>query len=145
MKLTEPFYPSPKYKKPLVELCTNLKPKIAEGIEENPFQKILAKECLNWFNHSRVIALFHLNPMCEEDRFSAYLAFKKQNMHLKMYGMKTLKMALDGTNYELFTKHYVSHNIMLFNPEPTIKPMLKILKKYPQMVLLCKFKILRNI
>lgn len=77
--------------------------------------------------------------MLSEARFRAYIAFKKQNMHLHLYGLKTLQMALEGTKYELFTKYYTSHNIMLFNPEPTIKPILKIVKKFPQMILLCKF------
>lgn len=138
IELTKPYFPSRYFNKPKIEFCTNLKPKLLDEDIENPYQKILAKECLNWFNHSKVIALFHLNPIPSNDRFNAYVAFKKQNMHLKVYGKKTLKMALDGTKYEPFTQHYVSHNIILFNPEPTVKPMLKILKKRPQLVLLCK-------
>lgn len=109
-----------------------MKPKIDSASLENPFQKILAKECLNWFNHSRLITLFHINPMSADEKFNAYVAFKKSNMHMKEYGLKTLKMALDGTKYEAFTHNYVSHNMILFSPEPNIKQVLKLSKKFPQ-------------
>ncbi|GLV37781.1 mitochondrial ribosomal protein L10 [Carabus blaptoides fortunei] len=136
LKLTEPFYPSKKKDLSLVELCGKMKPKIDRASLENPFQKILAKECLNWFNHSRLIILYHINPMSADEKFNAYVAFKKNNMHIKEYGLKTLKMALDGTKYEPFTHHYVSHNMILFSPEPNIKQVLKLSKKIPQIVLL---------
>lgn len=119
-----------------MELCGDLKPKIKKNIEDNPYQKILAKECLNWFNHSRLIALFHFNPMTSDERFNAYVAFKKNNMHMKNYAQKTLKMALEGTNYEAFCDNYVSQNMIVFCPEGKIKDMLKVNKKIPQLILL---------
>lgn len=144
IEFTKPYFPRSDYNKPKIELCSNLKPSFKRDTLENPYQKILAKECLNWFNHSRVVALFHINPIMAEERFKAFVAFNKENMHIKVYGKATLKMALEGTKYEPFTQHYVSHNMLLFNPEPTIKPMLKILKKFPQLILLCKLNKIKS-
>lgn len=138
IEFTKPMFPSKFFGKPKVELCSNLQIKVEKVETENKYQQIIARECLNWFNHSKLIAVFHANPIPSENRFKAYVAFRKQNMHLKVYGKETLKMALENTKYEPFTQHYVSHNMLLFSPEPTIKPMLTILKKFPQLVLLCK-------
>lgn len=120
-----------------MELCGDLRPKLEKTVE-NPFQKLLAKDCFNWFNQSRLVAVFHLNSMSADEQFKAYVAYKKHNMYLKIYGHETLNMALVGTKFEAFTEHYISHNIMLFSPEANIKQMLKISKKFRQMILLCK-------
>lgn len=37
--------------------------------QDNPFERILAKDLLNWFNHSKMVAFFHTNPMSAEDHF----------------------------------------------------------------------------
>lgn len=139
IKLTEPYYESKKKNMSLLELCGDLRPKVEKTVE-NPFQKLLAKDCLNWFNHSRLVALFHLNPMTADEQFNAYVSCKKYNMHFKIFGHETLNMALVDTKFEAFTEHYVSHNILLFSTETNIKQMLKITKKFPQMILLCKLK-----
>lgn len=138
LEFTKPKFPSAYFNKPKIELCSNLQIRVKKEATENKFQQIIAKECLNWFNHSRLVAILHSNPIPSEDRFKAYVAFRKNNMHLKVYGKETLTMALTDTKYEPLLKHYVSHNMILFSPEPTIKPMLTVLKKFPQLILLCK-------
>lgn len=74
--------------------------------------------------------------MSQEDQFKAYVLFKKQKMHFKQYGKKTLEMAVKGTPYEVILDFYVSQNMTVFSPEPAINKMLRITKKFPQLILL---------
>lgn len=135
MQLTKPFFINPKKNKTAIELCSKSTDKVVQDVH-NPFQQIIAGELRNWFNTSRLVIFYHMNPMPEEEQFKARIQFKKANMHLKNYGKKTLEMAVKGTKYETVLDFYVSRNMTLFSPEPEIKKILKIGKKYPQLVLL---------
>lgn len=85
--------------------------------------------------------------MTKEQEFNAYVMFKKEKMHFKQYGSQTLKLAIKGTPYERVLDFYISRNITIFSPDPEIKKLLKILRKFPQLVLLGKYVlyILHNI
>nr|CAD7440239.1 unnamed protein product [Timema bartmani] len=83
-----------------------------------------------------MVAFFHRNPWTAEDRFKAYVALKKQDMHLKIYGRSTLKMAVENTRYEVVLKLFESHNLVVFSAEPQVGKLLKLLKKIPQLALL---------
>nr|CAD7568407.1 unnamed protein product [Timema californicum] len=104
--------------------------------KENPFERLLAREILKWFNRSQMVAFFHRNPWTAEDQFKAYVALKKQDMHLKIYGRSTLKMAVENTRYEIVLKLFESHNLLVFSAEPQVGKLLKLLKKIPQLTLL---------
>nr|CAD7458907.1 unnamed protein product [Timema tahoe] len=69
-------------------------------------------------------------------RCGAYVALKKQDMHLKIYGRSTLKMAVENTRYEVVLKLFESHNLVVFSAEPQVGKLLKLLKKIPQLALL---------
>lgn len=77
--------------------------------------------------------------MTKEQEFNAYVMFKKEKMHFKQYGSKTLELAIKGTPYERVLDFYISRNMTIFSPEPEIKKLLKILRKFPQLVLLGMF------
>jgi len=69
----------------LADLCE--KPiEVLPAVEslENPYERILAREVLNWFNHSRFVAFFHSNPISADDRFKVNIMLKKQ------YSFKTI-------------------------------------------------------
>nr|CAD7198086.1 unnamed protein product [Timema douglasi] len=131
-----PIFPKKFENIPMYELCN--KPnegKKSTGVE-NPFEKLLAREILKWFNRSQMVAFFHRNPWTAEDQFKAYVALKKQDMHLKIYGHSTLKMAVENTRYEVVLKLFESHNLVVFSAEPQVGKLLKLLKKIPQLTLL---------
>ncbi|XP_044266393.1 39S ribosomal protein L10, mitochondrial [Tribolium madens] len=135
MELTKPFFISSKKGKKPIDLCTKLQDKFVRD-EHNPFQQIIAGELRMWFNTSRLVAFYHLNPMKADQRFKAYAMFKKDNMHLKQYGKKTLEIALKDSKFEPVLDFYVSQNMIVFSPEPEVRKLLKITKKFPQLVLL---------
>nr|CAD7431488.1 unnamed protein product [Timema monikensis] len=131
-----PIFPKKFENIPMYELCN--KPnegKKSAGVE-NPFERLLAREILKWFNRSQMVAFFHRNPWTAEDQFKAYVALKKQDMHLKIYGRSTLKMAVENTRYEVVLKLFESHNLVVFSAEPQVGKLLKLLKKIPQLTLL---------
>ncbi|XP_050315170.1 39S ribosomal protein L10, mitochondrial-like [Anthonomus grandis grandis] len=138
LALTKPWFLSKTKGKTPLELCTKdaIPPYKLKEDEENMFQKIIAQEVNRWFHTSKLIGLCHLNPMPREQQFNAFKAFKLSNMHFRQYGKKTLEMAIKGTKYETVLDFYVSRNMLIFSPEPEIKQMLKILKKFPAVVLM---------
>ncbi|EFA04041.1 large ribosomal subunit protein uL10m [Tribolium castaneum] len=135
MTLTNPFFISTKKGKTPIDLCTKSQDKIVKD-EHNPYQQIIAGELRMWFNTSRLIAFYHLNPMKSDQRFKAYAMFKKSDMLFKQYGKKTLEIAVKDTKFEPVLDFYVSQNIMVFSPQPEVKKLLKITKRFPQLVLL---------
>ncbi|KAJ8920969.1 hypothetical protein NQ315_015763 [Exocentrus adspersus] len=133
--LTKPYFISPKKGKLPEELCKGPgSTKKDEG--DNPFQRIIAQELYKWFTSSRLVVFYHLNPMDSDDQFNAFAMFKKQGMYLRQYGKKTLDMAVRGTPYETVLDFYVSQNMLLFSPQPDIKKVLSITKKFPELILL---------
>ncbi|XP_030765433.1 39S ribosomal protein L10, mitochondrial [Sitophilus oryzae] len=117
--------------------CGNLKKlDFHKQKEENPFQRILSQELYRWFKTSKLVAFCHYNPMTKDDEYKAYMLLHKEKMHFKKYGKETLEMAVKGTPYEAVLDFYVSHNITIFSPEPEIKKLLKILRRFPQLILL---------
>ncbi|KAK9879731.1 hypothetical protein WA026_006791 [Henosepilachna vigintioctopunctata] len=135
LALTKPFFHNPKKNLPLIDLCTKASPTRKEEIE-NPFQKILAQEALGYFQSSKLIAFYHANPMNSIDHFKAFAAFHKEGMLMKGLGKKTLEMAIKGTPYEAVLDIYVSRNMIVFSSEPKIKQLLKISKRFPQLILM---------
>nr|CAH7759722.1 unnamed protein product [Callosobruchus chinensis] len=135
LELTKPWYISIKKDKKPFELCKGFKQETTKN-EDNPFQRFIAQELHTWFTSSRLIGFYHHNPMDADQEFKAFSLFKKEKMHFKKYGKKTLEMAVKGTPFETVLDFYVSQNMTVFSPEPEIKKMLKITKKFPQLVLL---------
>lgn len=135
LEICKPFYHSSKYDKTTIELCTIKENRKVEEVE-NPFQKIIANETLSYFQSSRLVAFYHFNHMIGTDQFKAYSMFHMEGMKMKWLGKKTLEMALKGTPYEAVLDFYISRNMIVFSPEPKLKQLLKINKRFPQLVLL---------
>lgn len=136
LALTKPIFVSPYKDKPLTELCSGPGSQWKKKTEENPFQVIIAGELKKWLFESRLVAFFHMNPMNADQQFDAYVLFKKQQMHYKNFGHKTVELAVKNTPYETILDFYVSHNMTVFCKEPNIKKLLQITKKFPQLILL---------
>lgn len=109
--------------------------------EVNPYEVILAREVKNWFDHSQMTVALHVNPMNGEDFFKARVAFHKSGMQLKKYGSRILKLAFANTKYEellCLSKTSSFSTAFVFSPEhKKISTVLKIIKKIPQIHLLC--------
>lgn len=103
---------------------------------ENPYEKIIAKEVANWFAHSKMVAIFHVNSISADEMFKARVAFHKQNMHLKIYGKSIIRQAIADTRYDAILPLFESKNCVIFSPEQKLPQLLKICKKIPQLMLL---------
>ncbi|ENN78717.1 hypothetical protein D910_03627, partial [Dendroctonus ponderosae] len=137
IELTRPWFLSKKYGKSPMELCSNLTdPRKDKQEERNIFQEIIAQDLHQRLKTSKLVVFCHYNPMTTDQQFSARVSFHKLKMYFKQYGKKTLELAVKGTPYEVLLDFYVSHNMTIFSPEPEIKKLLQVLKKFPQLILL---------
>lgn len=137
-ELAKPWYVSYfKDKKP-IDLCSKPTDKKCDDID-NPFQNIIAREVRERFYACRLIAFYHANPMDGQTSFKAYAAFKKEKMFFRNYGRKTMEIAVKDTRFERILDFYYSRNMTVFSPEPELKTLLKISKKFRQLVLIGNF------
>lgn len=138
--LTNPKYPKrePIRPCPSKEFVSTQKKEVV--LKENPYEVILAREVKNWFDHSKMVGIIHINSIKGEDSFKAAVAFHKSGMHYKKYGTTLLMRALQGTNYEcllpLNENKSFSTGFIFCTENNDVSLMLKILKKIPQMHLL---------
>lgn len=59
--------------------------------KQNPYELILAREVKNWFDHSQLIGVVHINPISGEDFFDARVELHKKGMQLKKYGGEIMR------------------------------------------------------
>lgn len=136
--VTKPVYEQPT----LTEQCAarHAAPKSAtvdtRKVVENPYERIIAKEVSNWFAHSQLVAVYHINSISSEDMFKARVQFFKQNMHLKAYSKDIMKRALTDSQYANLLPLFDAKNCVVFAPEQKLTQLLRISKRIPQMVLL---------
>lgn len=134
--VTQPIYARKERIKPCPKIVYDPKKE-----EVNQYEAIIGREARNWFDHSQMIAVLHINPINGEDFFDARVAFHKNGMQLKKYGQGILQRAIKDTKYEALLGLGVNHTFstaFVFGTEhKKVSTILKILKKFPQMHLLC--------
>lgn len=136
--LATPIYPKKEFVRPCIQTIT------AKKIKEkpvNPYEVILAREVKNWFDHSQMVGIVHINSISGEEFFKVAVAFHKNGMHIKKYGKSLLNLALEDSNYECLVPLNINRSFstaFIFCTEHNkVNNMLKIIKKIPQMHLLC--------
>lgn len=129
-----PFYENPKKDKTLSDLCTKTK-KITKD-KYNPYHHVLAREVLNWFDSSKMIAFLHKNSITQEEVFELAVPLKRKNMYLKTYGSTILDLALKDTTYKAISLLYQSPFFIIFSPENNVINLLKILRKFSKVTLI---------
>ncbi|XP_055858181.1 39S ribosomal protein L10, mitochondrial [Episyrphus balteatus] len=127
--VTQPIYDKPPPEK-------NCFKKALKTDTINPYDKIIAKEVFNWLEHSKMVGIFHLNPISEDELFKIRVALHRQNITFKRYGKKIIKMAVDNTKYEAIVPLFDSNHCIVFSPEQNVATLIKITRKVPQMLLL---------
>lgn len=132
--LAKPIYGPPKHLLPDTALCDREK-RYAKEID-NPFERILANECLNWFNTSKMVIFLHVNSISMEDKMPVFATLTKNKMHLRCYGKKIVSMATKGTRYEAVNQLFTSHQNILFGQPENAAKMFQIMKKVPQLVIM---------
>ncbi|XP_044251189.1 large ribosomal subunit protein uL10m-like [Drosophila takahashii] len=86
--VTHPKYPEP----PKAKSCFRTRAERTQQQQqlENPYNEIIAREVRNWLDHSRLVAIFHLNSITADEIFRVRVQLHKQNLHLKSYGSKII-------------------------------------------------------
>ncbi|CAD7079769.1 unnamed protein product [Hermetia illucens] len=130
--VTNPIYPAP----PTNQNCFKesehkLKTKI-----HNPYNDIIAREVRNWFEQSKMVAIFHENSITSDDLFKVRVALHRENMQLKSYGLAVIKNALENTKFEAVLSLFCSHHSIVFSSEAKVARLLRITKRTPQLILI---------
>jgi len=110
--------------------------KMDPGIEDNPFEKILAKEFMERIERSRLIAICHRYPTDEQTRFSMKITLKKSKMEYLQHNNKIVTYAFKGTKYEAASCLYVADTCTVVSDEPAVGKLLKMEKKIPGLIVL---------
>ncbi|XP_017068604.2 39S ribosomal protein L10, mitochondrial [Drosophila eugracilis] len=131
--VTQPKYPEPSKAKS----CFKTRAERTHQHVENPYNDIIAREIRNWLDHSKLVAIFHLNSINADEIFRVRVQLHKQNLHLKSYGSKIIGQAVADTRYEAILPLFHSNHCIVFSPDQQkTATLLKITRKVPQMVLL---------
>lgn len=143
-----PFYPSLNKDKQLEELCHKaINATRRKELQEtsNPYQRIIARDVRNWFDKSKLIAICHRNSMTQEDIFELRVALMKANMDYKQYSRTIIKLALSGSPYTATLPLYNAPFGIVFGLDTNVTDFQKIVKKFPQIILLGKNNLSINI
>lgn len=142
-----PFITNPDTIKPWVHRC-DVSDKQTKEIIINPYNEIIAREIVNWFKSSKMVAIFHVNSMLAEDRFDFAVKLKRENMYLKTYSPFLTRLALGGTIYEPVLKlnqALQGGTTYAFSPDTKcVEKLFKITKRTPQMIILGEFLYFSN-
>ncbi|KAH8402987.1 hypothetical protein KR222_002365, partial [Zaprionus bogoriensis] len=131
--VTQPEYAKP----PKALTCFQTRAQRTATEVENPYNAIIAREVRNWLDHSRLVAIFHLNSITADELFRVRVQLHKQNLHLKSYGRKIIGQAVTGTAYEAIMPLFYSNHCIVFSPDQQrVGTLLRITRKVPQMLLL---------
>jgi len=110
--VTHPKYPEP----PKAKSCFKTREERTQQQLENPYNEIIAREVRNWLDHSRLVAVFHLNSITADEIFRVRVQLHKQNLHLKSYGSKIIGQAVKGTRYEAILPLFHSNHCIVLSP-----------------------------
>jgi hypothetical protein len=66
---------------------------------------------------------------------------KRENMYLKQYGKKVVRMALEETKYEPVLTLFTSRNFMVFSQDVQVSKLMKLNRRTPQLILMGKYTI----
>lgn len=135
-----PYY-EPRPVLPVHDLCSNIEDarrKKNATADVNPYEIIIGREVLNWFNNSRMIAFLHKNSISAEDEFDFAVQLRRENMFMKFYGIKIMEAGLKGTKYENVLELWGAPGKIIFCDESKVPQLLKIMKRTPQLVLMGK-------
>lgn len=141
LKLVTPFIPNPDVVKHLKERCTRTTVWTKPEKPVYPYDVIIAKECLNWFKTSKMIAVLHANSITSEQQFEYAVPLKRANMYFKGYQSSILKLALKDSDYEVLLKLILPKmpvSYFVFSPDTNVSKLVKITKKTPQLILIGK-------
>lgn len=132
LAVTQPMYKP----KPVNEKCVkDLEVSAAKPV--NPYERIIAREVVNWFDHSQFVAIFHMNSVSQEELFKVRVELHNKHIALKSYGRNIMQLALANTKYENTLPLFDTSFCILFAPDAkNVKDVLRLTKKVPQMILL---------
>ncbi|KAK6623263.1 hypothetical protein RUM43_009115 [Polyplax serrata] len=119
---------------PLLQNCDANKEKPPR--QESPLAMIMAKELRNWFDHSKLIGLFHMNSMDEEDKFDHAVTLKQAGFKMFTFETEIVRKAVTGTIYEPILILFQSHTAIAVSQDPKLNVLLETCKKLPLLILM---------
>lgn len=132
-----PYYEKPNKDKPWADLCK--KSLVFEKKGVNEYQKIIARDLRNWMDHSKMVAVFHRNWFHSEHQLELQIDLKRENMYYKVYGAAIVNESLRDSPYTGIEPLLQAPTAFIFSSDIKLPVLLKILRKYPQLILLAGY------
>lgn len=102
----------------------------------HPYEAILATELTKNWEPSRMILFYHMSSMKEADYRLIRNTFFKSDLFFHSYSQSVVKLALQNTPYASALHLFESETGLLFGADIAIDKVLKISRKFSQVVLL---------
>lgn len=115
------------------ESCTKNEVEIAQP---HPYETILANELTKNWDHSRMILFYHMSSMKDAEYKQVRNAFFKSDLFLHTYTADVVKLALQNTPYASALHLFQSETALLFGADLAIDKVLKVSRKFTQVVLM---------
>ncbi|XP_053661785.1 39S ribosomal protein L10, mitochondrial [Anopheles marshallii] len=133
LEIIKPYYKKPEFNAPCIDAQQMKQSKTLD----NPYETIIAREARNWFEHSKLVALLHVNSIRQEDMFKMQVALHRHNISVKVYGKSIMRKAVADTKFEAIMPLFEAKTAIIFSPEAQkIKQVLSVLRKSPQLILM---------
>lgn len=131
----------PIYKiKTVVEVCREKQEKKLQMVkierEPHPYEIILARELREDFESAEMVLICQMNSIKALEWFRFRVALHRNDVKARVHGAQVRKTALKDTKFEKLLELMTVSSCMLFGDASTIGEILKVLRKFPQMILL---------
>nr|XP_027202537.1 39S ribosomal protein L10, mitochondrial-like [Dermatophagoides pteronyssinus] len=121
---------------PTSEKCGNLREKPL--VVDHPYDQLLAADMSEELKQSKLVCLFHQNQMTRPDKRLLSNEFEHEGMFLRYYNRDIARICLQNTPYQPLLHFAIGYPFtILFAPNlEKIDQIFKIIRKYPQVILL---------
>ncbi|XP_018027083.1 39S ribosomal protein L10, mitochondrial [Hyalella azteca] len=137
IELTYEKYNYPLAGLPASETCINaVKAKYVKKEEDNPFEKILAREFLEEVKAGQMFVVGHMHPCTAEELFEQRVLLHRNNMKYLFHNENIAKLAFTGTKYESLLHLYVMFSINIVCYDKDFSKLLKLERQLPFLTIL---------
>ncbi|OTF70344.1 hypothetical protein BLA29_002686 [Euroglyphus maynei] len=134
LSLCEPVFPRSTL--PTSEKCGHLRQQ--PPVPDHPYDVLLAADMTEELKQSKLVCLFHQNQMSSPDQRLLSNEFEHQGMLLRYYNRDIARICLQDTPYHPMLHFAIGYpfTILFVSNLEKIDRIFKILRKYPQVILL---------
>lgn len=105
-------------------------------LQTHPYQTILARELFERLDTAKMIILCQAQSYTNEEIFKTRVALHQKNIDYKIYGRAIVREALLRTKFEALIPLFDVRTAILYSKEVEVAHTFKVLRKFPQLIML---------